>query len=574
VTPPVSQPQPAVQQPRNVAPAATDSIVSAAPQYAATLERARAARNAGNIISPANENAIELFVAAAAEASGDLAVEAELEAVVGQALGIAESAILANNASQAEAALEMARFADPGNPRLTFLNVQVEELLLRDQSEQARLAMREGRFEDAGRLISEARSIAGSNNADVNMLSEELNSARSQQQVGATITTANDRLEAGNLVAPSNDNARYYFELALSNDPQNQAAQQGLITIASKLVLQARDALDNGRLDQAEGLLSDARELDPSSSELGATAATLGNARESEAAAARAAETARVAELERQQEAARVAELNRQAELERQAEQRRQDEVRMKAEAEQQERDRVADQQRQAIAAEDARTQAEVEADKVATASPLGVGAQAPSRPAPQPRTRTPAASSAATAPPPGSETRSSAASSAPAEPPLRTEIQAPATEGVTTFGMTDSGTQTNTVTQTIPTRVQTQAASAVNVQANPSGSAGTVTRPQEPEMVPVSRLTRTNYVGPEYPRSARRRNVQGSVDVGFTVTTDGKVRSVYVLNSDPGDTFDQAALDAVEKWRFEPVVENGLAVEKRTAVRLAFNLQ
>jgi hypothetical protein len=32
--------------------------------------------------------------------------------------------------------------------------------------------------------------------------------------------------------------------------------------------------------------------------------------------------------------------------------------------------------------------------------------------------------------------------------------------------------------------------------------------------------------------------------------------------------------MDAVEKWRFEPVVENGVAVEKRTAVRLAFNLQ
>ena len=92
--------------------------------------------------------------------------------------------------------------------------------------------------------------------------------------------------------------------------------------------------------------------------------------------------------------------------------------------------------------------------------------------------------------------------------------------------------------------------------------------------MVPVSQMTRINYVGPEYPRAARRRNVQGSVDVGFVVTTDGRVRSLTVLSSDPGDTFDQAALDAVEQWRFEPVMENGAAVEKRTAVRLAFNLQ
>ena len=93
-------------------------------------------------------------------------------------------------------------------------------------------------------------------------------------------------------------------------------------------------------------------------------------------------------------------------------------------------------------------------------------------------------------------------------------------------------------------------------------------------EMVPMSRLTRTNYVGPDFPRAARRRNISGSVDVTFTVTTDGKVRALTVLKSEPGDTFDQAALEAVEQWRFEPVIENGAAVEKRTAVRLAFALQ
>ena len=92
--------------------------------------------------------------------------------------------------------------------------------------------------------------------------------------------------------------------------------------------------------------------------------------------------------------------------------------------------------------------------------------------------------------------------------------------------------------------------------------------------MVPISRLTRINYVGPEYPRSARRRNVTGSVDVLFTVTTDGRVRNLSVIKSEPGETFDEAAMAAVEQWRFEPYIENGVAVEKRSAVRLAFNLE
>jgi hypothetical protein len=31
--------------------------------------------------------------------------------------------------------------------------------------------------------------------------------------------------------------------------------------------------------------------------------------------------------------------------------------------------------------------------------------------------------------------------------------------------------------------------------------------------------------------------------------------------------------MEAVEQWRFEPVIENGVAVEKRSAVRLSFSL-
>ena len=92
--------------------------------------------------------------------------------------------------------------------------------------------------------------------------------------------------------------------------------------------------------------------------------------------------------------------------------------------------------------------------------------------------------------------------------------------------------------------------------------------------MLPISRFTRINYVGPEYPRAARRRNVTGAVNVGFTVTTDGRVRSIEILKSEPGETFDQAAIDAVEQWRFEPFIENGVAVEKRSAVRLSFDLE
>ena len=89
-----------------------------------------------------------------------------------------------------------------------------------------------------------------------------------------------------------------------------------------------------------------------------------------------------------------------------------------------------------------------------------------------------------------------------------------------------------------------------------------------------ISSFTRTNYVPPVYPRGAQRRNISGAVELEFTVDTNGAVTDIQVLSSVPGDTFNQAAMDAVKKWRFEPVVENGRPVGKRTAVRLSFDLQ
>jgi TonB family protein len=155
------------------------------------------------------------------------------------------------------------------------------------------------------------------------------------------LAEAVQRYERGDLVSPPNDNARYYYELVLSSDPQNATAIQGLASIASKLVLQARAEIDANRFDAAADLLSDARRVDPGSSELAAATRALNDAedrvanearrQEQQRQAAARAEADRVAAEERaaEQRAAneRQAELNRQAELDRQAELERQAEA-------------------------------------------------------------------------------------------------------------------------------------------------------------------------------------------------------------------------------------------------------
>jgi TonB family protein len=59
-----------------------------------------------------------------------------------------------------------------------------------------------------------------------------------------------------------------------------------------------------------------------------------------------------------------------------------------------------------------------------------------------------------------------------------------------------------------------------------------------------------------------------------FTVGSDGKTSNIVAQKSAPGDTFVNAAVKAVEKWEFEPIIENGATVEKRAGVRLLFAIE
>lgn len=58
----------------------------------------------------------------------------------------------------------------------------------------------------------------------------------------------------------------------------------------------------------------------------------------------------------------------------------------------------------------------------------------------------------------------------------------------------------------------------------------------------------------PEYPRSAFRAGTSGEVQVEFTVGVNGSVSGARVIHSEPRRVFDRAALDAVERWRFQPL--------------------
>jgi protein TonB len=89
--------------------------------------------------------------------------------------------------------------------------------------------------------------------------------------------------------------------------------------------------------------------------------------------------------------------------------------------------------------------------------------------------------------------------------------------------------------------------------------------------IVSANSLKRTRTVQPVYPESARKRGVEGWVELAFTVMPNGTVDDVEVRNASPANVFDDAAVRAIRGWRFEPVERNGERIPQRAMVRLRF---
>ena len=76
----------------------------------------------------------------------------------------------------------------------------------------------------------------------------------------------------------------------------------------------------------------------------------------------------------------------------------------------------------------------------------------------------------------------------------------------------------------------------------------------------------------PDYPTVARKARIAGTVLVDITISETGEVEKAVVVKPLPFG-IDQAAHDAVGKWRFEPVERDGTRVRACGRVRMSFEL-
>jgi protein TonB len=88
-------------------------------------------------------------------------------------------------------------------------------------------------------------------------------------------------------------------------------------------------------------------------------------------------------------------------------------------------------------------------------------------------------------------------------------------------------------------------------------------------DIIPIVR------VEPQYPIRANERGIEGWVEVEFTISAAGTVKDPVVIGSHPSSIFNRAALRAIRKWKYNPKIEDGVAVERPgVKVRLTFELE
>jgi periplasmic protein TonB len=79
--------------------------------------------------------------------------------------------------------------------------------------------------------------------------------------------------------------------------------------------------------------------------------------------------------------------------------------------------------------------------------------------------------------------------------------------------------------------------------------------------------------VNPRYPATAVRANQEGWVEVSFTITPEGNVDDVKVVDAEPRHVFDRAAVEAVSRWKYQPATQDGAAVSSQDKRRIVFKL-
>ena len=99
--------------------------------------------------------------------------------------------------------------------------------------------------------------------------------------------------------------------------------------------------------------------------------------------------------------------------------------------------------------------------------------------------------------------------------------------------------------------------------------TAKTTTPTQPPKIDPKGK-----NLWPRYPRRARQRGIEGEILLRIKVNAKGRSSGIEVLKSSGHDILDEAAVDALKDWHFQPGRRGTKTVEASMDMPVVFRLQ
>ena len=413
------------------------------------LQKAREAFEAGRYTDPKGSSALDHYRQALAGEPKNAEASDGVHRVAEVMLARAEAALLDGKLREAGTAIKQAKAIEPAHPRVAFLEAQV-----------AREADRSAAVQQEA-----ARTDANS------------------QKLANLIKLGNDRLNQDRLVEPSSDSARYYFTAARDIDAASLLTQQGLRSLANKMVQKSGQAAARGDASDAAQWLAQARQLGVSGIDFAKAERDI----KSSSQRARSGESDRLASLARERLASG-----------------------------------------QLLSPETDSALFYVQALKSQYPTHTGL---------------------------------------VPALDSLTAQLL---TAAETAASRKDVGTAQRMLDEARglgASGASFEAASAAVASARRKADVLAKAQPVRDDMVVKANT-------PEYPPKAQRRKVAGFVDIQFTVNPSGEVVDVEVINAEPADMFEDAAVRSIKKWRFKPLEIDGETVSQRLALRMRFKLQ
>lgn len=463
------------------APVAPTAPSDLDPATTRILERADAALEAGALLEPPGESAVDLYRQVLAKAAGNARASEGIDRVVDALLTQAEAAIVAEQLDEADRLVATARGVRADHPRVAFLTAQLGKERERALLNEARKAAAGGNFARAIAVLD--RGAPGSTSPLIAAARQEFAQQDNSGRVASMLVLADERVKSGALLAPDGDSARFYLDAARALAPEDPAIEAGMRALQVALIAAARTAIGGGDLAAAESRVAAAADNGVRGEELAQLRREL-----RDAGLARDANdfTALAQRFDRALAVGRLVEP-------------------------------ADDNARQHLLAMRARNPTHPQT--VAGVEALGAAMMVDARTA-LARSRIELA-----------------------------ERWIADAEAIGYFAPEVDAARRDLAI------VQGREASRLQV-------------------ISAASLKRTRTVEPRYPEDARKAGITGWVDLSFTITAEGAVADAIVVDASPRAVFDEAALDAIRRWRFQPVERDGAAVEQRARLRMRFALE